>query len=109
MILTHPEFDRTVVDRETQKELAALGVKIEKCWFNIDGKMVTAEEMAETIRQVGSRNLFMCTDRGQKGWPTPPKSYRKFILTLLSQGITEDEIYVMSHEVPEMILTSSGS
>ena len=109
MILTHPEFDRTVVDRETQKELAALGVKIEKCWFNIDGKMVTAEEMAETIRQVGHRNLFMCTDRGQKGWPTPPKSYRQFILTLLSQGITEDEIYVMSHEVPEMILTSSGS
>ena len=93
----------------TQKELAALGVKIEKCWFNIAGKMVTAEEMAETIRQVGCSNLFMCTDRGQKGCSTPPKSYREFILSMLSQGITEDEIYVMTHEVPEMILASSGN
>lgn len=35
MVLTHPEFDRTVVDPQTQKELADAGVWVEKCWYNI--------------------------------------------------------------------------
>ncbi len=109
MILTHPEFNRTQVDRATQAELAKLGVKIEKCWFNLNEKMATPEEMAQTIREIGCENFYMCTDRGQKGWPTPPKSYRMFIETMLSMGISEEEIRVMSHDVPEMILTSSGS
>ena len=46
MVLTHPEFPRTRVDVKTQKQLAALGVYIEKCWYNVAQKECTAQEMA---------------------------------------------------------------
>ena len=58
MILTHPEFPRTRIGRDDQAELAKLGVVIEKNWFNLAQKSVMPEEMAETIRTVGSGHVY---------------------------------------------------
>ena len=63
MILTHPEFPRTRIGRDDQAELAKLGVVIEKNWFNLAQKSVMPEEMAETIRTVGSGHGYLATDR----------------------------------------------
>ena len=73
MILTHPEFPRTRIGRDDQAELAKLGVVIEKNWFNLAQKSVMPEEMAETIRTVGSGHVYLATDgtwsrRYRKKW-----------------------------------------
>lgn len=41
MILTHPEFCRTVISADLQEEMADLGVIIEKNWLNVAAGMVT--------------------------------------------------------------------
>ena len=104
MVLTHPEWNRTVVSVEIQKKLADMGVWIEKCWYNIAEKNCTAEEMAAHIRAVGAEHCFMSTDRGQNGRECPSEGMRMFIDALLEQGITETEISIMLHKVPRMVL-----
>lgn len=104
MILTHPEFPRTFVQPEIQKELADIGVLIEKCWFNVAQKRVTVEEMASAIRLVGSGRAFLSTDRGQKGMPGPASEYRRFIKALLEAGLTRDQLRELTHIVPKSIL-----
>lgn len=104
MALTHPEFSRTRIDAATQKEMANLGVYIEKCWYNIAEHETTAAEMAAHIRTVGAEHCFMTTDRGQNGKETPVEAMQLFITAMLENGVREDEIYTMTHTVPWEIL-----
>lgn len=104
MILTHPEWQRTVIDTEIQAELAKLGVLIEKNWINIAEYSVSVEKMAENIRAAGPENVFLATDRGQKGFEHPVEAMRLFIANLLQQGFKRSEIEMMTHEVPERIV-----
>lgn len=104
MVLTHPEFDRTVIDAQTQKELAAAGVWVEKCWYNIAEGNCTAAEMAEHIRTAGVEHCFLSTDRGQGNREQPVEAMLRFISALLEQGISEQEIAVMVRDVPAKVL-----
>ena len=104
MILTHPEFPRTRVPAQMQEELVQEGVLIEKNWFNIVQGAVTIEEMAETIRRIGTERTFISTDRGQKGAPHPTPELHRFICALLEQGFTEPQIRDMVCNVPKSIL-----
>ena len=104
MVLTHPEFDRTAVAPAIQKELAGLGVYIEKCWYNIAEGNCTAEEMADSIRAVGCEHCFLVTDRGQGNREHPVEGMRRFLHTLVQAGFTEEELYTMTHTVPALVL-----
>lgn len=104
MILTHPEFPRTFVEAQVQKELADLGVLIEKNWFNIAQGRVTVEEMAATIRLVGCERCYIATDRGQKGLPSPVSEMKRFIQELLQAGLTEQELKHLVQIVPKSIV-----
>lgn len=104
MILTHPEFSRTKISSTVQRELADLGVYVEKCWYNIGEKEASALEMAANIKAVGAEHCFMSTDRGQKGRESPTEAMALFMKTLLEQGITVDEIQTMTRKIPEAIL-----
>lgn len=100
MILTHPEWGRTMIDGSVQKELADLGVLVEKNWINIAEGSVTAEEMADNIRQVGIERIYMATDRGQQGFEHPVEGMKLFIDTMLKQGFSEKELITMVRDVP---------
>lgn len=107
MVLTHPEFTRTKIPAEMQKDLADIGVWIEKCWYNIAENECAAKQMADTIRLVGASRCFMTTDRGQAGKEPPATAIRLFIETLLAQGITEEELWIMTHTSPKSVLAVS--
>lgn len=109
MVMTHPEFERTVMPPATQKELADLGVYMEKCWYNIGEKAISAEEMAAHIRQVGAERCFMTTDRGQANREHPVEAMKLFLGAMLDQGLTPEELYAMTHTVPEKILGLASS
>ena len=105
MVLTHPKFSRTKIDGATQKELADLGALIEKCWYNVAENEATAAEMAAHIKEVGAARCFMTTDRGQQGRETPVEGMKRFIAAMLENGLSEDEVYIMTHTVPEQLLS----
>lgn len=105
MILTHPEFSRTKIPAEVQKELAELSVYIEKCWYNINEEECTAEEMASHIKAVGAGHCYLTTDRGQRGRELPVEALKSFLAALMAAGISERELWDMTHTVPEQIVT----
>ena len=104
MILTHPEFDRTIVDASTQAELAKLGVYVERCWINVADGTCAVDEMISHIRQAGIDQCFLTTDRGQGGCEHPAEAMKRFLSTLLEAGLTEEELYTMTHTVPAKVL-----
>lgn len=105
MILTHPEFTRTRISASVQKELADLGVYIEKCWYNIDEKECTPGEMASHIKTVGASRCYLTTDRGQRGRGLPAEALKHFLAALLQAGLSEQELFQMTHTVPKEIVT----
>ena len=109
MIFTHPEFPRTFTGAEVQKELAGMGVLIEKNWLDIVIGQVTAEEMAFNIREVGTARCYISTDRGQKNGGAPVREMKRFIEELLKAGITEEEIRDLANRVPESIAERNGT
>jgi len=104
MILTHPEFQRTRISGDVQAEMAKLGVLIEKNWLNIATGSVTAAEMAANIRKAGVDSVYMSTDRGQETGPSPVEEFGNFIVSMLEQGFSENDIITMTHTIPSRII-----
>lgn len=105
-ILTHPDFERTVVPLETQIMLANKGVLIEKCWLNIAEKNISEENMVKSIKAIGAENIYLTTDRGQYGEERPIKAMFKYIHVLLDGGISEDELNLMLKINPKKIISN---
>lgn len=99
-VLTHPEWSRTKVPGEIQRQLAELGVAVEKNWANLLDGDCTAEEMAANIREVGPEHVFISTDLGISGKERPVEGILNFITFLLEQGFSDAEIRLMVREVP---------
>jgi hypothetical protein len=104
MILTHPERRHTAIPRQVQVEMADLGVLIEKSWFNVAEGACTIQSMAETICAIGSERVYLCTDRGQKGFDHPAREMLRFVGELLAQGISAQDITNMLCVVPRYIV-----
>ncbi len=107
MILTHPEFPRTSISSEVQRDLAKIGVLIEHNWLNLAERSVSPEKMAANIRLAGVRNCFLSTDRGQLNAPCAVDELRRFIEVLLGQGFTEKELRTMVQMNPGRIVSGS--
>lgn len=103
-VLTHPEWERTVISGEVQAQLAELGVMIEKDWINVADGTCPIETMMHNIRLVGCEHVFIATDRGQMGEETPREGMLRFIELLLEQGFSDQEIKTMVHSVPKSLL-----
>lgn len=103
-VLTHPEWERTVVPGEIQAQLAALGVAIEKNWINIADGPCPIETMMHNIRLAGCEHVYIATDRGQAGAETPLEGMLRFIELLLDQGFSDAEIKMMIQTVPASLV-----
>lgn len=104
MVLTHPEFPRTLVSREGQAALARKGVVIEHCWFNLAEGNCSRAAMAGNIRAAGVEQCYLSTDRGQGNREHPVEALRRFILALQEEGFTEGELATMLRDVPRRVL-----
>ena len=103
-ILTHPDWACTTVPLEIQKLLVSKGVLVEKLWFDVGLNLITAEYMAQTIKELGPENCFMATDRGQKGLEFPAEGLMMFMDAMLDYGISLEDIHGMTHQNPEKII-----
>lgn len=103
-VLTHPDWACTTVPVEIQTDLVKKGVILEKLWFDIGINHVTAEYMAQTIRDAGVENCYLSTDRGQVGKEYPAEALMMYMDTMLDCGFSVEEIHLMTHENPERVL-----
>ncbi|WP_101910087.1 DUF6282 family protein [Marasmitruncus massiliensis] len=104
VILTHPDWDRTVLPLETQMELARMGVLVEKLGCNILMNDISQQAMADSLRKLGTENVFMATDCGIVGTIKPAPGMANFIEQMLDEGICEKDIRTMTVDVPKRIL-----
>lgn len=104
MVFTHPEWSRTTASKEIQKEMADLGVMVEKNWMNIADGLCKTDVMMENIRAVGPERVYIATDRGQNNRETPGEGLIRFIETLLRYHFSEREIKAMVCQVPAYLV-----
>jgi len=60
--------------------------------------------IAEAIRRVGPESTILATDLGQADNPSPVEGLKRFIRSMLKEGITEEEIDLMVHINPGKII-----
>lgn len=104
MILTHPDWNRTIVPLEQQKELADQGVMVEKIWGNVIKGHITAEKMARSLKEIGAQSVFLVTDLGQKNWPKPIDGMTDYITEMLKLGVGAEALRCMVYDNPRRIL-----
>jgi len=103
-VLTHPDWDRTIVPLDIQIEMAKNGVYVEKLWAMISMNFITPEDMAASIRAVGPEHIVLGTDSAHVSEFGPRDGNLAFIETLCQQGFSDDEIRHMTKTVPEILL-----
>ena len=102
-IMTHPDWSRTTMPLEQQLQLAKMGVLIEKVWLNVSKNLISAPDMAHSMKVLGAENVYMVTDLGQAGGQRPVDGMREFVSTMLDQGIAPEAIKTMLCTNPHRI------
>ena len=107
LVVTHPHALFVGAEVEQMKTLAALGAMNEMHYAFVTAIInppQTMEYIAETIRAVGVESCYLATDGGQKINPVPVEALRLFMVGMLEQGFTEDEVRYMVADAPRKIL-----
>ncbi|MCL2391403.1 MAG: DUF6282 family protein [Oscillospiraceae bacterium] len=106
-ILTHP-LNTPLINAsfDQMKEIAQMGGYIENvfiaCMPMHEG--LKPKRIAEVIEHVGAQQCLMSSDAIEAWNPPPPEILRMFIATMLALGISEDDIYTMTHTNPAKLL-----
>lgn len=107
LLVTHPQVDWMRFPLNVQLEMAGLGAKMEHC-ISACNKLVRQpirpSEIAREIKAVGVENSVMSSDGGWAGLPPPVKLLEEFIQEMLNNGISEEEIRVMTSRNPSWLL-----
>lgn len=104
MIITHPDWNRTVAPVSIQTELASIGVLIEKQWNTIADGHIDPSTFMASIKSIGPKNIFMTTDRGVYGKEHPVEGMLLFIDFLLQNGVSDSDIRLMICDNPATIV-----
>ncbi|TDB95255.1 DUF6282 family protein [Actinomadura sp. 7K534] len=96
IVVTHPEFtsQRVAVDR--QRELAAKGALMERCFTTAYTGKVSWGVWLENIRAVGPEHSVLSSDLGQPFNPPVEDGMALMADRLLAEGFTEDEVHRMA-------------
>ncbi|MFQ6123076.1 MAG: DUF6282 family protein [Candidatus Heimdallarchaeota archaeon] len=109
LVVTHPEASFLDPPLELLKEFVQYGALIEHVYAyctSIARRMVSPEKIATMIESIGVENIIMASDGGQRVNPPPVEMFKRFMGKMLENGISEDEIRVMTHENPAKLLGS---
>lgn len=96
MVVTHPEFTSQRIVVERQRELAAHGALLERCFTTPYTGKVSWEQWLGAIRQVGPEHSVISSDLGQPFNPPVEDGLALCADRLLDAGFTEPEVRVMT-------------
>jgi predicted metal-dependent phosphotriesterase family hydrolase len=107
IIITHPIYQKIAMPVDIQKDLAALGAKIEHCYSMYSIDKVPVRSIASQIKSVGAGNCILSSDVGQSFSKSPSEALAEFIPLLYSAGITTEEAAVMLIDNPSSLSSLS--
>jgi len=113
IVMDHVTQELTNVTPQEAKEMIDMGAYLEfaetSCvpWPGMQDWVIAFDYsfklIKELIREKGPDHIVLITDAGQPG-NDPVPGWKMFIKTLLSQGVSESDISMMSKDVPAKIL-----
>jgi len=104
MIITHAESPIKETHVAFQKEMAGLGVYIERCYLAHHKGRITFDQTAAEIREVGPERIVLETDFGQAGNPTPTAGLLDFCEQLHQRDFSERDVRRMVSRNPAELL-----
>jgi hypothetical protein len=104
MVVTHAMNSTQRVSMDIMKQCAEQGAFIEHCFLNLMQKHNTIETYAKAIKELGAEHTVLSTDLGQGLNPLPTDGLKEFIVQLMKQGITRQEIELMTKKNPARLL-----
>lgn len=96
IVVTHPEFTSQRVPADAQRELAARGALLERCFTTPHTRKVSWEEMFAHIRAAGPGHSVISSDLGQPFNPPVEDGLALMADRLLAAGFTEKDVSVMA-------------
>jgi len=107
IVVTHPEFTSQRLPVAQQRELAAEGALLERCFTTPYTGKVSWADLFDNIRQVGPEHSLLSSDLGQPFNPPVEDGLPLFAERLLAAGFTDDEVHTMA--VTNSRFVASGS
>jgi hypothetical protein len=96
VVVTHPEFPSQNVSIDDQRELAARGALLERCFTTPHTGKCTWDCWLEATRAVGPENSILSTDLGQRGNPPVEDGLALMADRLLLAGFSEADVRTMA-------------
>lgn len=104
IIITHVDFPSTFYTIEEQMELVKYGAMMEHCYTTFYSGKVDFKVTLEQIKALGSDNVILATDLGQKTAPYPDEGLLEFATLLYDNGISAKDIRKMTvHNAKKLI------
>ncbi|GAA2529231.1 DUF6282 family protein [Winogradskya humida] len=96
VVVTHPEFTSQRLPVDEQKELAAAGALLERCYTTPYTGKVGWDDLFANIRAVGVGHSVLSSDLGQPFNPPVEDGLALFADKLIEAGFSDDEIRTMA-------------
>ena len=96
IVITHPEFPSQNLSIEDQRELAARGALLERCFTTPHTGKVEWARWLENIRATGPEHSVLSTDLGQVFNPPVEDGMALMVDRLLEAGFDEQEVHTMA-------------
>src|SRR4051794_17582330 len=103
VVVTHPEFTSQRLTVSQQRELAAEGALLERCFTTPYTGKVAWPDLFDNIRAVGIEHSILSSDLGQPFNPPVEDGLPLFADKLLEAGFKEDEVRVMAVDNSRLI------
>jgi Family of unknown function (DUF6282) len=98
VVVTHPEFPSQNLSIDDQRELAARGALLERCFTTPHTPKCTWERWLEATKEVGPENSILSSDLGQRGNPPVEDGLALMADRFLLAGFSEAEVRTMAVE-----------
>jgi hypothetical protein len=96
VVVTHPDYPTQGVPVDEQRELAARGALLERCFAPIHTGKVSWEGTCGAIRATGAGSNVLSTDLGQVANPPVEDGLALMADRLLEAGFSEDDVRTMA-------------
>jgi uncharacterized protein DUF6282 len=105
-ILTHPLSGSVGASIPQQQAVAAQGGWIEHVFIGCMPmhQRMDPRHIVDSVEAVGAEHCVLATDAIEAWNPPEPEVLRMFIATMLSLGVPEDQVHLMTHDNPAKAL-----
>ena len=105
--LTHPMIEFLDYELDEMKVAVDKGALLEHDWIICTPQAknpTNPSKIADVIKEIGPEFCILASDGGQRINPPPVKMFEQFIIAMLRNGLSEDEVSVMVTENPAKML-----